>query len=219
MKKKVTIAALAVVLVILLIALIAFTGGKTEEVPAVETTAATEQETTAATVEVTVPGVEDSIFDDEPAETESTASTEETTAQKQSSSTDNTKATEPKATEPKATEPKATEPKATEPKATEPKATEPKATEPKATEPSEPDETIDATQSVEKVPSDSSLMEYKKFQNLSPSEQQKYVESFSSIEAFFSWYNAAKEEYENANPAIEVGSGTVDIGAIIEGNN
>lgn len=190
MKKKVTIVALAVLLAIFLITLISFMGKGTEEKSATEPTtepvATTEEPTTEATEEVTIPGLEDSIFEDEPEET--TEATAETTV--------------PNATQPKPTEPKATEPKPTEPKATEPKPTEPKPTEPAPTE---------------SRPSDSGLTEYEKFQNLSPAEQQEYMESFSDIEAFFTWYNSAKEEYEKANPPIEVDGGTIDIGAIIEG--
>lgn len=54
---------------------------------------------------------------------------------------------------------------------------------------------------------------------MSPEQQRAYMESFFSIDAFFEWFNKAKEAYEEANPPIEVGSGTIDIGAIIEGKN
>lgn len=191
MKKNVTIAAVAVLVIILMIALIAFTGKDAEEATAPELAATTEAVPTE-TEEETVPGVEDSIFDEEPDETKETAATEETKNSGQGSSTDTTLATEPE---------------------------DPKPAEPKPTDPSEPEATTEATEPTETMPAPTNLSEYEKFQSLSPSEQQEYVESFPSIDEFFNWYNAAKEEYEKANPPIEVGSGTIDVSQIIGGKN
>ncbi len=53
---------------------------------------------------------------------------------------------------------------------------------------------------------------------MSPNEQMQYMESFSSVEAFFSWYNAAKDAYGKANPSIEIGGdGSVDLDQILGG--
>ena len=51
---------------------------------------------------------------------------------------------------------------------------------------------------------------YEQFQAMTGAEQRAYQESFESIDAFFVWYNAAKETYEQENPPIEIGGdGTV----------
>ena len=217
MKKIAAIAALAALLVVLLLAIFAF-GGKEEPVPE---TVATTGETTIPTTEATIPGLEDSIFEDEP---------EETT--KATQAAEETKPTQPKPTEPKPTQPKPTEPKPTQPKPTEPepidpqpdtpkpnvpKPTEPKPTEPKPTEPKPTEPKPTEPEPTESKPTDGdAVAEFEWFQNLSPSEQQKYMESFDSIDAFFTWYNAAREAYEKDNQVIEVDGGAIDIGAIIE---
>ena len=45
-------------------------------------------------------------------------------------------------------------------------------------------------------------MTYESFQELSPAEQQKYMETFADIESFFAWYNQVKTEYEKEHPPI-----------------
>lgn len=76
---------------------------------------------------------------------------------------------------------------------------------PSSTEPTAP--TVSDTG---KTPTD-----YEKFQAQSPSEQQKFMESFSSVDAFFAWYNNAKTEHEALNPPIEIGGGgEVDLGKL-----
>lgn len=193
MKKKVIIVALAVLLTILmieLIALIAFAGNESEEKPATEPVATTEAVSTEAPEAMTT----------EAAEATTEAAEEETNPALEDSVFDD----EPeKPTE--ATEKENQNQNTGSAKPTKPKPTEPKPTQPKPTEPSDP------------VDSDSDLTEYERFQNMSPSEQQAYMDSFPSIEAFFEWYNAAKAAYEAANPPIEVGDETIDIGDIIEG--
>ena len=131
--------------------------------PAVTTEAVT-------TTEASIPGLEDSIFDDEtePAETE--APTETTESTEPAETTEDTETTEP----------------------VESEATTP------STEPAQPQQ-----------------MDYMTFQNLSGAEQQAYMESFASLEQFFAWYNQAKEEYEAANPPIDVGDGNIDIGDLL----
>lgn len=57
-------------------------------------------------------------------------------------------------------------------------------------------------------------LSYEQWLKLSPTEQRLYQESFSDIEAFYVWYDAAKKAYEAANPPIEIGSGSVDMSTL-----
>ena len=76
--------------------------------------------------------------------------------------------------------------------------TEPQSTQ-GASKPEEPDDTMD----------------YETFQAMTPAEQQEFQASFPSIADFFAWYNAAKEQYEQENPLIEIGgNGQVDMGQL-----
>lgn len=61
-------------------------------------------------------------------------------------------------------------------------------------------------------------MDYRTFQDMTPDQQQAYMESFPSIDEFFDWYEQAKKEYEEANPPIEVGDGNIDLGDLPGGN-
>ena len=61
-------------------------------------------------------------------------------------------------------------------------------------------------------------MSYEQYQDMSAGDQRAYMDSFSSIEAFFDWYNAAKEKYEAEHPAIEVGDEPIDLGQVVGGN-
>lgn len=55
-------------------------------------------------------------------------------------------------------------------------------------------------------------LDYESFRALTPAKQQEYQESFADIDAFFEWYNAARDAYHNANPPTEIdGSGTVTL--------
>lgn len=47
--------------------------------------------------------------------------------------------------------------------------------------------------------------EYEKLMEMSGEEQQAFMESFESLDAFFAWLEAAKAEYEAKNPGIEIG--------------
>ena len=151
-------------------------------------------------VQTDIPGVTENIFNTEPSTqpTETTAAPTQPTTEPAQPTEPSTQPTEP------ATQP--TEP-ATQP--TEP-ATQP--TEP-ATQPTEP-----ATQPTEPSEEDPLVAQYEAFQDMSPNAQMQYMESFSSVEAFFSWYNAAKDAYEKANPSIEIGGdGSVDLDQILGG--
>lgn len=181
---------LAVLLVILGLVMAGCGRKKAEETTPTTVPMTTVETTVAETKDIPL---EDNIFDDEPEETtEVTRATEETKSQDRNSdsSVEPTEAPQP--------------------------------TDPKPTEPTKPTETTDPTEGTkpaEDESSDGNLTEYEQFQNMSPEQQQAYMESFESIEAFFEWLNEAKEAYEKANPPIEVGSGIIDIGAIIEGKN
>ncbi len=59
---------------------------------------------------------------------------------------------------------------------------------------------------------------YEEYNAMSPTEQRLVMESFESVEAFFAWYNAAKEKYEKDHPALDAGDGSVDIGDLLGGN-
>jgi len=54
------------------------------------------------------------------------------------------------------------------------------------------------------------------FQNMSAADQQAFMGTFENLDLFFAWYNQAKAEYEAANPPIDVGDGSVDIGDLID---
>ena len=71
------------------------------------------------------------------------------------------------------------------------------------------------TSKSEEDPSEVEVVKYEDFLKMTSAEQQKYVNSFSNMEAFFDWYNAAKKNYEKENPPIEVGKDDIDIGDII----
>ena len=89
----------------------------------------------------------------------------------------------------------------------------------KETDPAEGDKTDkpeDATDSTE--PADVTTqttppeeMTYQDFIALTPEQQRLYQDSFNDLEAFFEWYNAAKEKYEEENPPIEI-DGPIDLG-------
>ena len=86
-----------------------------------------------------------------------------------------------------------------------PETTNPQPTEP-VTEPSEPE----PTKPTESNKPDLS-MTYEEFQNLTPAQMRAFEESFESKDAFFEWYNAAKDAYEKANPPIDAGNGTITL--------
>ena len=173
-----------------------------------------------------VPGVEDSVFDQEPTETQDPTETQEpvgtTVPDETEESGETTPATavgstipsgpsstdtglrDPDADIPENTRPAQTEPQQTEPQQTKPQQTEPQQTEPQQTQPTEPDET-NPTQAAE------GKSDYELFMDMEPAQQREYMESFESMEAFFDWYNAAKEAYELAHPPIDVGDGVIDL--------
>lgn len=209
-------------LCVMIVALLAGCGrNKTEETtqPAEnpETIAAqeisTSPETTEAvdapeTTEATVPGVEANVFDGN--ENTVTEPEKETTA-----------STEPKETKPSGGSTTPTKPAGSggleEPDDIDPPETSKPAEEAeKETEPSQPTEPENQETT---PPASSTQSDYEIFQAMTPSEQQAYMESFESIDAFFDWYDQAKSEHEAANPSIDVGNGNIDLDEIIGGNS
>lgn len=137
--------------------------------------------------------------------------------------------TKPSGSSTTTTEPPATAPKDSslndlqppEPDRTEDYSTESdsSASVPSVTEPAESDssnETYRETEGPIEVPTEVNIEDYEKFLKMSPDEQQVFVAAFTDIEAFFDWYNAVKDAYDKANPSIDVGDGTVNIGDIID---
>ena len=60
-------------------------------------------------------------------------------------------------------------------------------------------------------------MTYVAYNAMSADEQLAFINSFESIDAFFVWYNAAKEEYNNNLIEID-GSTPIDLGEIVGSN-
>lgn len=81
-----------------------------------------------------------------------------------------------------------------------------------------PDETL-PPESEQPAAPDYTLTEYEKYQQLSPTEQKAYMDSFGSIDAFFDWYNTVKEAHEAQKPPISVGDGSIDMSEIAGTNN
>ena len=156
-----------------------------------------------------VSGIVDSIFDTEPEETEEpTASTTDHGNTIPTGPADpDAGYQDPGADVPEDTRPAQTEPAVTEPTATEPTATEPAATEPQQTQPTQPNQPTET----EPVQIPEGEIDYETFVALDPAVQREYMQSFESMDAFFEWYNAAKEAYEQAHPSIDVGDGVIDL--------
>ena len=67
-------------------------------------------------------------------------------------------------------------------------------------------------------PSPEKPLTYEEYNALSGEEQEAYFNTFPSIEAFFEWYNLAKDQYEKDHPAIEIDpDSTIDLGDIVGG--
>lgn len=65
----------------------------------------------------------------------------------------------------------------------------------------------------DKAPEDYTWEEY---QAMTPAEQEELYFRFDSVSDFFTWYNAAKEKYEESQTVIEIGPGeSVDLGDLL----
>lgn len=78
----------------------------------------------------------------------------------------------------------------------------------------QPEETEEQTAEVESATEEAEGTEpasilYEEYRDMSASEQKAYFESFSSTIAFFEWFNAAKKDYAERNPGIEIDTGVV----------
>lgn len=115
------------------------------------------------------------------------------------------------------------EDEATEPTeaATEPEKddeTTPKETEPeKETKPTEKPGDEETTPPTQSKP-DSAASAYSDYMNMSAAEQEAFINSFESVDAFMAWFNAAKDEHNANDNSIEIGSGTIDLEEITGGN-
>lgn len=58
---------------------------------------------------------------------------------------------------------------------------------------------------------ESVLPTYEEYEAMTGKEQVAFAKTFESNEAFFEWYNAAKEEYEQQHPTIEIDGNSVDL--------
>ncbi|OUN80307.1 hypothetical protein B5G06_11870 [Flavonifractor sp. An52] len=69
------------------------------------------------------------------------------------------------------------------------------------------------TTTPDKAPEDYTWEEY---QAMTPAEQEALYYRFDSVSDFYTWYNAAKEEYEESRNVIEIGpDGSVDLGDLL----
>ena len=59
---------------------------------------------------------------------------------------------------------------------------------------------------------------YQEYMNMSADQQEAFISTFESMDAFMVWFNNAKAEYDSTDGAIDVGSGSVDLGTIPSGN-
>ena len=66
------------------------------------------------------------------------------------------------------------------------------------------------TKPAETKPS-TNLSAFEQYENMSAAQQREFMESFDSVEAFFDWYNKAKDEHNAQNPDVEIGNGVVDL--------
>ena len=87
-----------------------------------------------------------------------------------------------------------------------------------STESTDPTETTTATEPTEAPAAPKT--DYEVYMSKSAEEQQKFLESFPSVQDFFIWLENAKKEYEASRDYIEIGgNGPVDIGDILGKNN
>lgn len=88
-------------------------------------------------------------------------------------------------------------------------------------EATEPKEETEPTVGEEEKPTEAPVVpttEYEKYNAMSGEEQEAFIDSFESIQAFMDWYNAAKAEYDALHPGIDIGDGNIDAGDLIGGN-
>ncbi len=138
----------------------------------------------------------------DPAGSQNTTNSQQT--EPESSQTTAPEQSEPNDTQPDAVEP--TEPDPTQSEGTDPSVTAP-VTEPEATDPAtEPGATVPPTEPEATQPPVGTGVTYLEYYAMSAEEQQAFIDSFGSLDAFFVWHTAAKEEYESGRTPIDGGS-------------
>ena len=84
-----------------------------------------------------------------------------------------------------------------------------------ATQPTKPDtnqeEATEATAPAPTNPAPAKLS-YEQYEAMSAAQQREFMMSFADVEDFFDWYNDAKAEYKAQHPDIEIEDGKVEIG-------
>ena len=134
-------------------------------------------------------GLEDSIFDDVPS----------------------SEATQPSTGVPDDTTAPETQPGSSTPE-TQPGSSTPETQPGNSTPETQPGNTTPETKPNNPSEGSDTLMTYEQFQAMTGAEQFAYQSSFADLDAFFAWYNAAKEAYDKENPSIEIGgNGSVDM--------
>ena len=98
----------------------------------------------------------------------------------------------------------------TEPGVTE--ATEPGTTEPAPTEPADP--TPDTTEPAETAPEEQLTVTYSQYLAMTEDEQEAFINSFPTLQAFVDWWNAAKAA-EGSGGDIITGDPSIDLGDMI----
>lgn len=76
-------------------------------------------------------------------------------------------------------------------------------TEPKDPDPTDPTEKPEQPTDAPGFAPEISAEAYLAYYNMSGADQQNFINSFDSIDAFFAWHNAAKEAYENNRTPID----------------
>ena len=99
---------------------------------------------------------------------------------------------------------------------TEPTVPEKEEEKPKeTTAPAEDQETEETTAP---TAPEESAQSYKAYMAMSADEQAAFIASFESVDAFMTWFNKAKAEYDSTDGSIDIGSGSVDLEDIIGKN-
>jgi DNA processing protein len=60
------------------------------------------------------------------------------------------------------------------------------------------------------------LVSFSEFLEMSPAEQQAYMESYEDITDFLEWYRAAEEKYKSENTYTEISGGDINIGEYVD---
>ena len=158
---------------------------------------ATENVTGQTEVKETDPNLEEDFFDFE--DMEETEPTEGSGPQTESA---------PEETEPKETVKETTAPDQEQPKETKP--VQPAET----TKPTKPAESTEPTTAPTTPAKPEPKSDYEKFLEMTPAQQQDFMESFTSMEAFFAWYTPEKQKYDAEHPPVEIDGESIDLGKL-----